>query len=74
MSERVKEKIGIYKEIFKSLFALMVLVGGASFASLSQGKTNLWTVIGAVFTTWLGIVLILLWRYLINLTEEIKDE
>jgi len=74
MSERIKEKIGIYKEIFKSLFVLMTLVGGASFASLSRGNVSFWTVLGTVFTVWLGVILILLWRFMINLTEELGDE
>jgi len=40
MSEKIKEKIGIYKEIFKSLFFLMILAGGASVAYLSKGQLN----------------------------------
>ena len=74
MSERTKEKIGVYKEIFKSLFALMALAGGASFSSLSKGKASLWTLMGTVFTIWLAIALVYLWRYMIDLIEEIDDE
>jgi len=74
MKESVKEKIGIYKEIFKSLFVLMTLIGGASVASLSRGRVDLWAIIGTVSTVWLGVILIMLWRYMINLTEELDDE
>ncbi len=74
MKESVKEKIGIYKEVFKSLFVLMTLIGGASVASLSRGRADLWAIIGAVSTVWLGVILIMLWRYMINLTEELDDE
>ncbi len=74
MKESVKEKIGIYKEIFKSLFVLMTLIGGTSVASLSRGHVDLWAIIGTVSTVWLGVILIMLWRYMINLTEELDDE
>ncbi|SMP09200.1 hypothetical protein SAMN06265339_0706 [Desulfurobacterium pacificum] len=74
MSDRIKEQIGIYKEIFKSLFTLMIIVGGASFASLIHGKVTLWNILGAGLSIWLSISLVLLWRYMINLTEEIKNE
>ncbi|WP_163328436.1 hypothetical protein GFV12_07075 [Desulfurobacterium thermolithotrophum] len=72
MSEKIKEQIGIYKETFKSLFALMVVVGGASFASLSKGEVTFWNVLGVGLSVWLSISLVLLWRYMINLSEELN--
>ena len=47
---------------------------GASFASLIHGKVTLWNILGAGLSIWLSISLVLLWRYMINLTEEIKNE
>jgi len=74
MKESVKEKIGIYKEVFKSLFNLFLITVSGSFALFSREKGSILALIGFGVSLWLALVLILLWRYMLNLVEEIEDD
>jgi len=74
MSEKIKERIGIYKEIYKSLFNLFIITVSGSFALFLKDTGSPLALIGLGISIWLALILILLWRYMIELTEEIKNE
>ncbi len=74
MRESVKEKIGIYKEVFKSLFNLFLITVSGSFALFSREKGSVLVLLGFGVSLWLALVLVLLWRYMLNLVERIEDD
>jgi hypothetical protein len=73
MSERIKEKIGVYKEVYRSLFNLFIVTISGSFALFLKGRGNALALMGFGISVWLAIVLILLWRYMVNLVEEMEN-
>jgi hypothetical protein len=73
MSERIKEKIGVYKEVYRSLFNLFIVTISGSFALFLKDRGNTLALMGFGISVWLAIVLILLWRYMVNLVEEIEN-
>jgi len=73
MSERIKEKLGVYKEVYRSLFNLFIVTVSGSFALFFRDKGNVLAFIGFGISVWLAIVLILIWRYMVNLVEGIDS-
>lgn len=65
MKESVKEMIGIY------LFLITVI---GSFALFSCEKGSILALVGFGVLLWLALVLILFWRYMLNLVEKIEDD